>query len=69
MALRTGLLMLPAYEPARLAALAALAEDTGYDDFWLADERSMRQVRDGLICLLHYDELFTTVAPVGKVVR
>ena len=44
MALRTGLLMLPAYEPARLAALAALAEDTGYDDFWLADERFFREV-------------------------
>src|SRR5574341_752220 len=44
MALRTGLLMLPAYEPARLAELAALAEDTGYDDFWLADERFFREV-------------------------
>jgi 5,10-methylenetetrahydromethanopterin reductase len=36
--------MLPAYEPARLAELAALAEDTGYDDFWLADERFFREV-------------------------
>ena len=36
--------MLPAYEPARLAALAALAEGTGYDDFWLADERFFREV-------------------------
>src|SRR5215510_14369477 len=44
MALRTGLLILPAYEPARLADLAALAEDTGYDDFWLADERFFREV-------------------------
>src|SRR3990167_5632858 len=44
MTLRTGLLMLPAYAPARLAELAALAEDTGYDDFWLADERFFREV-------------------------
>jgi len=44
MTLRTGLLILPAYEPARLADLAALAEDTGYDDFWLADERFFREV-------------------------
>src|SRR5262244_564796 len=44
MALCTGLLILPAYEPARLADLAALAEDTGYDDFWLADERFFREV-------------------------
>src|SRR3990172_6894822 len=44
MALRTGLLILPAYGPARLAELAALAEDTGYDDFWLADERFFRDV-------------------------
>src|SRR5262250_960082 len=44
MALRTGLLILPAHEPARLADLAALAEDTGYDDFWLADERFFREV-------------------------
>src|SRR5262244_3421374 len=44
MALRIGLLILPAYEPARLAALAALAEDTGYDDLWLADERFFREV-------------------------
>src|SRR5262249_52295556 len=42
--LRTGLLILPAHEPARLADLAALAEDTGYDDFWLADERFFREV-------------------------
>src|SRR5262245_55350361 len=44
MALRTGLLILPAHEPARLADLAALAEDTGYDDFCLADERFFREV-------------------------
>src|SRR5262249_56381728 len=44
MPLRIGSLILPAYEPARLADLAALAEDTGYDDFWLADERFFREV-------------------------
>jgi 5,10-methylenetetrahydromethanopterin reductase len=43
-ALRTGLLILPARPPAELAELAALAEDTGYDDFWLADERFFREV-------------------------
>jgi 5,10-methylenetetrahydromethanopterin reductase len=44
MTLRTGLLMLPAYAPARLADLAVLAESTGFDDFWLADERFFREV-------------------------
>jgi 5,10-methylenetetrahydromethanopterin reductase len=44
MTLRTGLLMLPAYAPARLADLAGLAESTGFDDFWLADERFFREV-------------------------
>jgi 5,10-methylenetetrahydromethanopterin reductase len=44
MTLRTGLLLLPIHEPARLAALAELAEGTGYDDFWLADERFFREV-------------------------
>jgi 5,10-methylenetetrahydromethanopterin reductase len=44
MTLRTGLLMLPAYEPARLADLAVLAESAGFDDFWLADERFFREV-------------------------
>jgi 5,10-methylenetetrahydromethanopterin reductase len=44
MTLRTGLLLLPAQTPARLADLAALAESAGYDDFWLADERFFREV-------------------------
>lgn len=44
MTLRTGLLMLPAYEPSRIADLAGLAESTGFDDFWLADERFFREV-------------------------
>jgi 5,10-methylenetetrahydromethanopterin reductase len=44
MTLRTGLLMLPAYAPARLADFAVLAESAGFDDFWLADERFFREV-------------------------
>ena len=44
MTLRTALLVLPTYESARLAALAEMAEATGYDDFWLADERFFREV-------------------------
>src|SRR5439155_7821249 len=53
MTLRTGLLILPTYEPARLAALAEMAEATGYDDFWLADERFFREVYAGLtLCAL-----------------
>jgi 5,10-methylenetetrahydromethanopterin reductase len=44
MTLRTGLLLLPTYVPARLADLAVLAEGAGFDDFWLADERFFREV-------------------------
>jgi 5,10-methylenetetrahydromethanopterin reductase len=44
MTLRTGLLLLPTYPPARLADLAVLAESAGFDDFWLADERFFREV-------------------------
>ena len=44
MTLRTGLLLLPTYPPARLADLAVLAETAGYDDVWLADERFFREV-------------------------
>jgi 5,10-methylenetetrahydromethanopterin reductase len=50
---RTGLLLLPTYEPARLAGLAELAEATGYDDLWLADERFFREVYASLtLCAL-----------------
>ena len=50
---RTGLLVLPTYEPSRLGALAQLAEDTGYDDLWLADERFFREVYASLtLCAL-----------------
>src|SRR5512132_3655481 len=53
MTLKTGILLLPAFEPARLADLAALAESAGYDDFWLADERFFREVYGSLtLCAL-----------------
>src|SRR5215831_9931331 len=53
MTLRTGLLLLPTYDSGRLADLAALAEDTGYDDLWLADERFFREVYASLtLCAL-----------------
>jgi len=50
---RTGLLLLPTYDPGRLAALAELTESTGYDDLWLADERFFREVYASLtVCAL-----------------
>jgi 5,10-methylenetetrahydromethanopterin reductase len=53
MTVRTGLLLLPSHEPTRLAALAELAEGTGYDDLWLADERFFREVYTSLtLCAL-----------------
>ena len=53
MTVRTGLLLLPNYDPAGLAALAELAEGTGYDDLWLADERFFREVYASLtVCAL-----------------
>jgi 5,10-methylenetetrahydromethanopterin reductase len=44
MTLTSGLLVLPAHAPRRLAELAARAEALGYDGFWLADERFFRDV-------------------------
>jgi 5,10-methylenetetrahydromethanopterin reductase len=53
MNLRTGLLLLPTHDPGRLGALADLAEGTGYDDLWLADERFFREVYASLtLCAL-----------------
>src|SRR5262245_38494020 len=54
MTLRTGLLLLPSHGPGRLADLAVLAEGTGYDALWLADERFFREVYACLtLCALH----------------
>src|SRR5262249_29594655 len=47
MNLRTGLLILPSRPVRELAALAARAEELGYDDVWLADERFFREVYAG----------------------
>src|SRR6185295_15256563 len=44
MALTTGLLLLPSHPAGRLAEIAQLAERTGYDYLWLADERFFREV-------------------------
>jgi 5,10-methylenetetrahydromethanopterin reductase len=55
-ALTTGLLLLPALPPDRLAATARLAERTGYDYLWLADERFFREVYASLTHAAHVTE-------------
>ncbi len=58
MALTTGLLLLPTYPPSHLAALAQLAEHTGYDVLWLADERFFREVYASLtLCALRTERI------------
>jgi 5,10-methylenetetrahydromethanopterin reductase len=58
MPLKTGLLLLPTHPPSRLAALAQLAEDTGYDYLWLADERFFRGVYASLtLCALRTERI------------
>ena len=53
MPLTTGLLLLPSHPAARLAEIAQLAERTGYDYLWLADERFFREVYASLtLCAL-----------------
>ena len=53
MALTTGLLLLPSHPSARLTDLAVLAERSGYDYLWLADERFFREVYASLtLCAL-----------------
>ena len=42
--MRAGLLLLPHDPPDRFAEVAQLAEATGYDHLWLADERFFREV-------------------------
>jgi 5,10-methylenetetrahydromethanopterin reductase len=53
MSLTTGVLLLPTHTPDRLVELAQLAERTGYDFLWLADERFFREVYASLtLCAL-----------------
>jgi 5,10-methylenetetrahydromethanopterin reductase len=44
MPLTTGVLILPTHSPDRLVGIAKLAERTGYDYLWIADERFFREV-------------------------
>lgn len=48
MPLRTSVLNLGRYPPARLMHLAQLQEACGYETFWYADERFFREVYSGL---------------------
>src|SRR5919109_2700637 len=58
MPLSTGLLLLPTYTSDRLAALAQLAERTGYDFLWIADERFFREVYASLtLCALRTERV------------
>jgi 5,10-methylenetetrahydromethanopterin reductase len=58
MSLTTGVLLLPAHAPSRLVALAQLAERTGYDYVWLADERFFREVYASLtLCALRTERI------------
>ena len=56
MTLTTGLLVLPGYPAPRLAEIARLAERSGYDYFWLADERFFREVYASLTHVAHVTE-------------
>jgi 5,10-methylenetetrahydromethanopterin reductase len=58
MPLSTGLLLLPTYTSDRLTALAQLAERTGYDFLWIADERFFREVYASLtLCALRTERI------------
>jgi 5,10-methylenetetrahydromethanopterin reductase len=58
MPLSTGLLLLPTYTADRLVALAQLAERTGYDFLWIADERFFREVYASLtLCALRTERI------------
>jgi 5,10-methylenetetrahydromethanopterin reductase len=58
MSLTTGVLLLPSHAPNRLVALARLAERTGYDFLWLADERFFREVYASLtLCALRTERI------------
>ncbi len=52
--MKGGLLLLGHHPPTRLVELARLAEATGYDHLWLADERFYREVYTSLaLCASH----------------
>jgi 5,10-methylenetetrahydromethanopterin reductase len=51
---KAGLLLLPHDPPARLVETAKLAEATGYDHLWLADERFFREVYASLALVAHH---------------
>lgn len=56
--MKGGLLLLPHDPPAHLIELARLAEGSGYDHLWLADERFFREVYASLTaCALHTERL------------
>ena len=58
MPLTTGLLLLPSHASGRLAEIAQLAERTGYDYLWLADERFFREVYASLtLCALRTERI------------
>jgi 5,10-methylenetetrahydromethanopterin reductase len=58
MVLTTGVLLLPTHAPSRLVDLAQLAERTGYDFVWLADERFFREVYASLtLCALRTERV------------
>jgi len=56
---KAGLLLLPHDPPARLVESVALAEATGYDHFWLADERFFREVYASLALVVHHTARMT----------
>jgi 5,10-methylenetetrahydromethanopterin reductase len=56
---KAGLLLPPHDSPGRLVEVAKLAEATGYDHFWLADERFLREVYGSLTLLAHHTSRIT----------
>jgi 5,10-methylenetetrahydromethanopterin reductase len=56
---KAGLLLLPHDSPGRLAEVAKRAEATGYDHFWLADERFFRDVYGSLALVAHHTSRIT----------
>lgn len=57
--MKGGLLLLPHDPPARLAEVARLAEASGYDHFWLADERFYREVYGSLALVAQHTARIT----------